>query len=748
MPNLTRRTLLAGGTLMLLPLPGRLFAQGPASGRIEALIARMTIAEKAGQLSIFPDNLRTGPDVVVNPEMKAGKDAMEAKLRAGGVTGLFNGSGVAAGRRLQQIAVEETRLGIPLIFAADVIHGWRTIFPIPLGEAAAFDADLAQRTARASAVEASALGLHWTFAPMVDIGRDQRWGRVAEGAGEDVHLANLLAAARVRGFQGRRLTDADAMLACPKHMAAYGAAEGGRDYDSVELSEATLRGVYLPPFKAGFDAGALTTMSAFNDLNGVPATANRKLLTGILREEWGFRGLVVSDYTSDAELIAHGFAEDGRDAARLSILAGVDIAMTSDLYNLHLPELVASGAVPVAVVDEAVRRVLRVKQAIGLLDDPYRSLDAGREKRDVYLPSAQALSREAGRRSIVMLKNEGGVLPLAKRARIALIGPFGADKANVYGPWAFPRDDRGVSIADGLTRAGASFTTVKGCDVEAPIAGGIEAAMAAARAADVVLLAVGETANMSGEAQARSLIDVPKAQRELADAVAAAGKPVVVLLRNGRALALEGAVRGAPAILVTWFLGTQTGNAIADILFGDHGPSGRLPVSFPSGPGQQPFYYAQKTTGRPRPPGMMPEFTTGYRDAPNDALYPFGHGLTYGQIEYGAVTLGAPRLAWNGTLTARARITNRGTRAAEEVAQLYIRDRVASMTRPVKELKRFERLSLKPGETKEARFTLTRADLEFIGQDERWIAEPGAFDLWIAPSAASGTPARFMLDRA
>jgi beta-glucosidase len=754
-PSVTRRQFfLATSSLTLLAFAERTSGLSILSERaeaeIEALIARMTIEEKAGQLSIFSDMTRLKPATSINPEAGPPIDTdLARRVREGRLVGVFNGLGAAGARVIQSIAVEESRLKIPLIFGADVLHGLFTIFPIPLGEAASFDAQLAERTARAAAVEATANGLHWTFAPMIDIGRDQRWGRVAEGSGEDPYLGSALAAARVRGFQGKSLTDEDSLLACPKHFVAYGAASGGMDYNSVELSEQTLHEVYLPPFKAAFDAGALSVMSAFNDINGVPMSANHRLMTQLLRKQWKFSGMVVSDYTADEELVAHGVARDERDAARIAILAGVDISMQSDLYNLYLPSLVASGELPMAVVDESVRRVLRTKKLLGLFDNPYRSLDPEVEQRNTMTPELRAIARESARASIVLLKNEGGVLPLSKsQQRIALIGPFADDTRNLAGPWApFVNYNYVVSVENGVRAAmrdDSQLTVAQGSLIERQLDDGIDAAVAAARAADVVVLAIGEGQDMSGEGNSRTEIVLPKPQQELAEAVAKVGKPLVVLLRNGRALALEGAVRDAAAIVVTWFLGTETGNAIADVLFGDYSPGGRLPVSFPQASGQQPYFYSHRTTGRPQG-DSGPAYKARYRQVSNDALYPFGHGLTYSRFAYDAPKLSSESLDWNGSLTISARITNTGDREAEEVVQLYIRDRVASVTRPVRELKGFRKVKLPPATSTEVVFTLTRQDLMFYDARMQQVAEPGEFDVWIAPSAIAGVSRRFVL---
>jgi beta-glucosidase len=723
-----------------------------ASGRVEALLSQMTLEEKAGQLSCFADMIRP-PIGDMNPLVNIrNAQTLTAEIKAGRIGTLMNGVGAQAALDTQKAAVEGSRLKIPLLFAADVIHGFRTVFPIPLAEAASFDPHLAERTARAAAVEASASGLHWTFAPMVDVARDQRWGRVAEGAGEDVYLGEVMAAARVRGFQGRDLKADDSMLATPKHFAGYGAVMAGLEYNSVEMSEATLRETHLPPFQASFAAGALTTMSAFNDINGVPATANRRLLTDVLRGEWGFKGVVISDYTADQELVAHGYAADDRDAARLAILAGIDISMQSGLYIRYLPELVTSGAVPVEAVDQAVRRVLALKEAIGLFDNPYRSLDPEAEAKRTATPALRALSRESGARSIVLLKNEQNLLPLPKSGkRLALIGPFADDRDNVLGAWGgFFADRRlNVDLATGLRAQladPASLVVERGCEVETTLAGGFERAVAAAQAADIVLLAVGESQDMTGEAKSRTDIRIPPVQQRLAEAVAATGKPVVVLLRHGRAIALEGVVRDAPAILATWFLGSEMGNAVADVLFGTVNPSGRLPVSFPIDSGQQPFFYNSRTTGRPAPadPNAQ-EYKARWRSIRNDALYPFGFGLGYAPFVLSDLKLSTTRLAWDDTLHITARVRNTGQVHGDHVTQLYIRDRVASRTRPVRELKGFQRVSLAPGAEREVRFELKRENLMFVGDNDYWTVEPGVFDVWVANSATDGLAASFEL---
>ncbi len=709
-----------------------------SSRRVDDLLERMTLEEKAGQLSCFSDTVRPLGRAINPAEATRDAEAMLTEIGAGRVGMLFNGHGVAGAIRAQRAALG-SRLAIPLAFAADIIHGYETIFPIPLAEAAAFDPEFSRIVARAIAREASAGGLHWTFAPMVDVARDQRWGRVAEGAGEDVWLGMRLAEARVRGFQGGGLAADDALCATPKHFAGYGAVTGGMEYAAVDLSPATLAEVHLPPFAAAFRAGAGAVMASFTDVNGVPATANRALLTDTLRGELGFEGVCVSDYDADRELVAHGTAIDEQDAARRAILAGTDISMQSGLYLKYLPALVATGEVPIARVDEAVRRVLVLKERLGLFDRPFRSLDLAAERVRVVAASTRAMAREAARRAVVLLRNEGGLLPIPPATRrIALIGPFGADRANLDGPWSFAGFRRhGVDLKTGLRgrlRSPVQLTVAPGCGIDAPLPGGIERAVAAARAADVVLLALGESADMSGEANSRVSIGLPPAQQALAEAVAATGTPTVVLLRHGRALALDGAVASAQAILATWFLGCETGPALAEILLGDVEPTGRLPVSFPFATGQEPWSYDRTSTGRPPPPEPAPQGGTGrWRDAPDAARFAFGHGLGY--TSFMLSDLVAPTtLGERGEVSVAVR--NTGARTGTHVIQLYVRERVASRARPVRSLRGVARVTLAPGETRRVALPLARDDLALVGADGRWRVEPGMVDLWVAASSA------------
>jgi beta-glucosidase len=753
----TRRAALIGGGAVAawLASPARALLQ--AAGKLEVppfvddLISRMTLEEKAGQLSLMASAWGPSAAAALNPPSNSNFPKQLEETRQGQLTGVFNGNGARMARAMQTAAVKESRMKIPLIFAADIIHGHRTIFPVPLAEVASFEPELARRTAEVAAFEAAGAGIDWNFAPMADVARDQRWGRGVEGGGEDPLLGSIFAAARVQGFQGTNLKSNEHFLSCVKHFAAYGAAESGLDYNPVDVSERTLREVYLQTYKAGLDAGALSVMASFNELSGIPAHGNRWLLTDLLRGEWGFQGFVVSDYTGDEEMIAAGYAKDGRDAARLAFLAGVDMSMQSGLYRKHLPELVRSGEVPEAALNASVRRVLAAKHMVGLFDDPFRRIDEKREAARSMLPRHRALAREAGRKSIVLLKNDGDLLPLPRSGKtIALIGPFAAGQHDLVGPWVvYGTDEKAIDLATGMRAAVAdknSIIVAEGSGVEQSLPGGIAQAVAAAQRADIVVLAIGEAQNMSGEAQSRTEITVPAPQQELAEAVAKVGKPVVVVLKHGRALALEGAVADAPAILATWFLGTETGNSIADVLFGAYSPSGRLPASFPRRSGQEPYYYAHKPTGRPNPDPKLDAYKTRFREITNTALYPFGHGLTYGKIEYSEFALSARSIGMSGEISVSARITNRGSREAEEVVQLYTHDRVASITRPVRELKAFRKVKLAPGHSEVVRFVLRPADLQFYGVANKPVVEPGTFDVWIAPSAeAEGVHGSFEL---
>ncbi|MGH7701229.1 MAG: glycoside hydrolase family 3 N-terminal domain-containing protein, partial [Gemmatimonadales bacterium] len=658
--------------------------------RIDSILALMTLEEKLGQLNL-PSSLGPG----LTPE--------QIELtRRGRVGGFLNVVGAERARAIQRVAVEESRLKIPLLLGYDVIHGYRTTFPIPLAEAATWNPELVEQAARVAAREAAAAGVNWTFAPMVDIARDPRWGRIAEGSGEDPYLGSVMAAARVRGFQGTDLAAPDAVLATTKHFAAYGGAEAGRDYNTVDVSERTLREIYLPPFKAALDAGAGSVMTAFNEIAGVPATANRWLLTTVLREEWGFDGLVVSDWTSVDELRAHGVAGSRAQAGRLALLAGTDMDMVSAIYVDSLPALVRAGRIPQATVDEAVRRVLRAKFRLGLFRDPYHGSSVERERATLLAPEHRALAREVARQAIVLLENRGGLLPLGSRVRrLALIGPLADDRPNLRGPWhGQGRAEDVVTVLEGMRRragTGVQVLHARGAGLTDTATAGIAEAVALARRADVAVLVLGEADTMSGEAASRAHLGLPGAQEDLLRAVHATGKPVVLVLMSGRPLVLPWATEHVPAILETWFLGTETGNAVADVLFGDVAPSGRLPVSVPWAVGQIPIYYNHKNTGRPPAEN---KFTSKYLDVPVTPRYPFGYGLSYTTFAYADLRLSATGVPATGTLTVSVTVTNTGSREGAEVVQLYLQDEVASVTRPVRELKAFRRIVLKPNESR------------------------------------------------
>ncbi len=729
--------------MVLLPaLLASLTGQSPApsvasEARIDELIQKMTLEEKAGQLSLFTADLDvTGPSIRANY-----REAIE-KGRAGA---LFNAFGAKFTREMQRLAVEKSRLGIPLLFGYDVIHGHRTIFPIPLAEAASWDLEAIERSARVAAIEASASGLHWTFAPMVDIARDPRWGRIAEGAGEDVYLGSLIAAARVKGFQGDDLSRPDTILACAKHFAAYGAAEAGRDYNTVDVSERVLREVYLPPFKSAVDAGVATVMTSFNELDGVPATANSFLLDEILRKEWGFRGFVVTDYTSTTEMIAHGTASDSADAARQALNAGVDMDMQSGSFEL-LPQLVREGRVEEKRIDEAVRDVLRAKERLGLFTDPYQYSDEGREKEFTLTPRHLEAARDMARKSLVLLRNDG-TLPLDKGIRrLAVIGPLADDQSDLLGSWFGAGDSsRAVTLLSAIRERipQAEVVHAQGCSIENASRDGFAQALEAARGADAVVLAVGESAAMSGEAASRSKLDLPGVQLDLFKALLSTGKPIVVVLMNGRPLAIGDLDAQANAILEAWFGGLQAGPAIADALFGDFNPSGKLPVTFPRSVGQVPLYYSHKNTGRPMDPRN--KYTSKYLDVGNDPLYPFGFGLSYTTFQIGDPVLENSSLRPGGTLTVRVKVKNTGRRAGTETVQLYVQDLVGSVTRPVKELKRFEKITLEAGRESEIVFSLRAEDLAFLRADMSGGLEPGAYKLFVGANSRDVSEAGFLL---
>ncbi len=688
--------------------------------QIDALLAKMTLAEKLGQLQQL--------DGEANGNFRPEHLDM---VRQGTLGSTLNVRGAQKTNQLQRIAMTESRLKIPLIFGFDVIHGYRTIFPVPLGEAASWDPAAAERAASIAAAEARAAGVHWTFAPMVDIARDPRWGRIVEGAGEDPYLGSLMARARVRGFQGTDYSAANKVVACAKHWVAYGAAEAGRDYNTTDVSERTLREVYFPPFKAALDAGAGTFMSAFNDLNGVPASANHFTLTEVLRGEWKFDGIVVSDYTSVEELIKHGVAADGPDAAREALNAGVDMEMVSRLYNKHAAELIRERKLSLQTIDEAVRRVLRIKFRLGLFDKPY--VDEALEPAAIFNSANVAAAREFAARSFVLLKNDQNVLPLDKNVRsVALIGPLADNKPDMLGSWTGDgKPEDAVTLLQGLKAKTpqAKINYAKGCDVQCDKVDAFDEAVRAAKDSDVVIIAVGESADMSGEAASRSSLDLPGRQLDLVKAVRSAGKPTVVVLMNGRPLTINWLAQNTPAILETWFAGSQAGNAIADVLFGDVNPGGKLPVTFPRAVGQIPLYYNHKNTGRP--PDARNKYTSKYLDVEWTPLFPFGYGLSYTKFAFANLKLSAGRIPVGGQVTVGVDVRNTGQRAGDEVVQLYIRDVAASVSRPVKELKGFQRVTLQPGETRHVTFVLGSEQLGFLDRAMRFTVEPGQFKVMI-----------------
>lgn len=709
------------------------FASSPQSQKrkdvekeINALLARMTLEEKLGQLQQL-DGEANGN---YRPEHR--------ELASKGLLGsTLNVRGASRTNELQRIAVENSRLKIPILFGFDVIHGYRTIFPVPLGEASSWDPAVAESAASIAAAEARAAGVHWTFAPMVDIARDARWGRIVEGAGEDPYLGAAMARARVRGFQGRDYSAADKVMACAKHWVAYGAAEAGRDYNTTDMSERTLREIYFPPFKAAVDEGVGTFMTAFNDLNGVPASANPFMLTKVLRREWKFDGFVVSDYTAVLELIQHGLAANEAEAAQLALNAGVDMEMVSRLFNKHGAALRRSGQLSQVTIDEAVRRILRIKFRLGLFDRPY--VDETREASMVLSRANLAAARDAAARSIVLLKNEREALPLAKDIKsIAVIGPLADDQINMIGSWSGdgnPAD--AVTLLAGIKAKVSPATKInyaKGCDIEGNSTEGFDAAIRAARESDVVVVAVGESAAMSGEAASRSSLDLPGRQLDLVKALHETGKPVIVVLMNGRPLTIGWLAEKSPGILETWFAGSQAGHAISDVLFGDVNPGGKLPVTFPRAVGQAPLYYNHKNTGRP--PDANNKYTSKYLDVPWTPLFPFGYGLSYTQFRLSNLHLNTRRIRPDGRITVSVDLENIGGRAGDEVVQVYIRDVAASVTRPVRELKGFQRVTVEPGSKRRLEFVLGPEQLGFYNRELHFAVEPGEFKVMVGNSSA------------
>jgi len=712
--------------LSLLATPATHSKQAPnVEARVNALLARMTLEEKLGQLQQL-DGEGSGDFRPEHLEL----------IRKGLLGSTLNVRGAKRTNQLQHVAVEESRLKIPNLFGYDVIHGYRTIFPIPLAEAASWDPTLAERSASIAASETYAAGVRWTFAPMVDIARDPRWGRITEGAGEDPFLGAAFARARVLGFQGRDYSERNKVLACAKHFVGYGAAEGGRDYNTTDMSEQTLREIYLPPFHAAVDAGVGTLMSAFNDLNGVPTSANPFTLTKVLRGEWKFDGFVVSDYTSVNELKNHGLAANDKDAAEAALNAGVDMEMVSRLFNQNVPALLKEGKVSQATIDEAVKRILRIKFRLGLFEHPYA--DEAAEKGAILTAANRTAAREAAERSMVLLKNDRETLPLNKNVgSLAVIGPLADDSRAPLGWWSGDGKDTDTVTALAGIKAKVSpqtkVTYAKGCDVLGDSDAGFAEAVASARQADVALVFVGEAKEMVGEAASRSTLDLPGRQMDLVKAIQATGKPTIVVLINGRPPTIGWIVDNVPAVLEAWMAGTEGGNAIADVLFGDVNPGGKLPVTFPRTVGQVPIYYNHMNTGRPPEPSTR--YNSKYLDLPWTPQFPFGFGLSYTQFKLTNLQLSDASIARNGQLKVSVEVQNVGKRAGDQVVQLYIRDIAASMTRPVKELKGFKRISLKPGETQRIEFTLGPEHLGFYNREMKYVVEAGEFKVMVGSSS-------------
>jgi beta-glucosidase len=698
--------------------------------KIDALLQQMTLEEKIGQMTLY-----TSDWDVTGPTIRSG---YRKDIEAGKVGAIFNAYSVDYVRDLQEMAVEKTRMKIPLMFGYDVIHGHRTIFPMPLAQAATWNMEAIEHSERIAAIEATAEGLNWTFSPMVDVARDPRWGRIMEGSGEDTYLTSRIAVARVKGFQGNDLADDNTLVACAKHYAAYGAALAGRDYNTVDMSDRVLRETYLPPFKACVDAGVGTFMTSFNEVDGIPATGSEYLLREILKKEWDFDGFVVTDYTSIAEMVPHGIVANNKEAGELAVNAGVDMDMQSGIFNDFLAQSVIEGKVKVSDIDDAVRRILRIKMLLGLFDDPYKYCNKQRQDTLIYHPEHLAFARAFAAESMVLLKNQNQTLPLSKQTgTIAVIGPLADSKKDMIGAWSAAGDfNKSVTVLEGIKGKVPTQRVVyaRGCEVEGDDRSSFDEAVTLAGRSDAVILVIGETKEMSGEAASRSEITLPGVQQELAEALIATGKPVVVVLMNGRPLDLSWLDAHAPAILEAWFPGTQAGHAVADVLFGDYNPSAKLTVSFPRNLGQVPIFYNNKNTGRPM---SAEKYTSKYLDVPNTPLYPFGYGLSYTTFKYDNLRISSPVLKANQKVEVSIQVTNTGKMAGHEVVQLYVRDLVGSVTRPVKELKDFRKIYLEPGAQSVVTFEITPAMLEFLTRDMQWAAEAGDFEVFVGTDSST-----------
>ncbi|RXG18274.1 beta-glucosidase [Leeuwenhoekiella aestuarii] len=728
---------------------------------VEALLKKMTLEEKIGQLNLLTPGGGVATGSVVSKNV-------EEKIKAGNVGGLFGVSGPDKIRQAQEIAVKNTRLGIPLLIGSDIIHGYKTTFPIPLGLSSSWDMKLIEKTAQIAAQESTADGINWNFSPMVDIARDPRWGRIAEGAGEDPYLGSQIAKAMVEGYQQDDLTAENTMIATVKHFALYGASEGGRDYNTTDMSRVKMFNEYLPPYKSAIDAGAESVMSSFNDVDGVPASGNKWLLTTLLRDRWGFDGFVVSDYTSVNEMIAHGMG-DLQAVSALSINAGLDMDMVGEGFLTTLKKSVEEGKVTEETITNACRRILEAKHRLGLFEDPYKYSDSKRPQRDILTDANKVVAREAARKSFVLLKNENNTLPLAKNAKIALVGPLANSKNNMLGTWAPTGDPQlSIPILEGLKNVApdAQITYTKGANIsndsafakkvnvfgprieisqESPEALLAEA-LAAANNADVVVAVVGEATEMSGEAGSRTDITIPESQKHLIRELVKTGKPVVLVLMSGRPLVITEEMDLAVSILQVWHPGIEAGNAVADVVFGDYNPSGKLTASWPRNVGQIPVYHSMKNTGRPAPGPEFEKFKSQYLDSPNAPLLPFGYGLSYTSFEYGNLSLAKKEINQGESLEVQVDVTNTGDRDGEEVVQLYLHDIVRSITPPVRTLKGFEKVFLKKGETKTVTLTLEADDLKFYNGALDFVAEPGEFEIFVGGNSNASLKGTFTLN--
>ena len=710
--------------------------------KVDSLLSKMTLQEKVGQMTLFTSSLaKTGPTMRSN---------YKKLIKQGRVGAVFNAYGANFTRKLQKMAVNNSRLGIPLLFGYDVIHGFRTIFPVPLGEAATWNPHLIGQADSIAAREASAAGLQWTFAPMVDIARDPRWGRIVEGAGEDPYLGSKIAASAVHGFQGQNLGSLHTVMACVKHYAAYGAVIGGRDYNTVNMSKRLLRNVYLPPYKAAVKAGVGSVMPALTEFDGVPSSGNKFLLNKILRNEWNFNGFVVTDYTAIPEMVTAGIAKNNKQAAALALNANVDMDMQGGVYLKELPKLIKEGKVSEAQINQAVRRILRMKFKLGLFKDPYRYCNRQRQKKEVLSKSNKQKEREVAKKSFVLLKNKNSLLPLKKNIKkLAVIGPLANDKEDLLGPWSGAgRKQDNITVLQGIKEAVSPSTDIKyarGTGIRDSSTAGFAKAEKIARQSDAAVVVLGESRDMSGEAASRAHLDIPGNQPALLKAIKKTGTPVILVLMNGRPLTISWANKHIPAILETWFPGTEGGPAISDVLFGDYNPSGRLTVTFPRTVGQVPLYYDHKNTGRPMNPNN--KYTSKYIDIKNSPLYPFGYGLSYTTFHYHDLKLSADSIGMGDSLRVSVEVTNTGQRKGEATAELYIRDLTGSVTRPVKELKGFQKLELQPGETKKAHFIITPKKLSFYNINMKDVEEPGKFNVFVGKNARNVIKSHFTLTK-